>query len=87
MRPRMNQTINAGASVIESRQAKNIENVLVNARGRKSRPSCAVKEKTGRKLTVITSKEKNRGRPTDWAAAIRMSTRSFPTGSCPVTSR
>ena len=46
--------------------------VLVNARGVNSLPSCASRLNTGKKLKVIISKQKNRGGPTwDDALAIR----------------
>ena len=67
--------------------AKNIENVLVKASGLNKRPSCAVSENTGRKLTVMTRSEKNSGRPTVFAAATITSMRSPLFGSRPCSSR
>ncbi len=66
--PRMSQTMSTGTSVTPSSAAKNIAKVFVNASGLNSRPSCASSEKTGMKLTVMTSSEKNSGRPTLLAA-------------------
>ena len=51
----MRSVINTGTSVTPRKDAKNMANVFVNARGRKSLPSCAVSVKTGTKLTVMTS--------------------------------
>ena len=68
--PRISQTMSTGTSVTPKSEAKNIEKVFVNASGRKSRPSCASREKTGMKLTVMTRREKNSGRPTLWAASM-----------------
>ena len=85
--PRISNVISTGASVIASNAAKNIENVLVKASGLKSRPSWAVSENTGRKLTVITSSEKKSGRPTVFAAPTMTSNRSLVSGSRPCSSR
>jgi hypothetical protein len=41
-------------------EAKNIENVFVNASGLNNRPSCASSENTGMKLTVMTQSEEQR---------------------------
>src|SRR5438552_1279710 len=76
-----------GTRVTPRNEAKNIENVFVNASGRNSRPSCAVSENTGMKLTVITRRAKNSGRPTLLAAATMTFTRSDPVGSRPCSSR
>ena len=76
-----------GTSVTPRNEAKNIENVFVNASGRNRRPSCAVSENTGMKLTVMTSRAKNSGRPTLFAPAMITLTRSNPDGSRPCSSR
>ena len=67
---RMSSVISTGTSVTPRNAAKNIANVFVKASGRKSRPSCAVSEKTGTKLTVITSSAKKSARPTPLAPAM-----------------
>ena len=85
--PRINRTINTGTRVTPSSEAKNIENVLVNASGLNSRPSWASSENTGMKLTVMTSKEKKSGRPTLFAASMMTCTRSAGVGSRPLSSR
>ena len=57
IRPRIKSSISAGATVIERSDAKSIENVFVNASGRKRRPSWASNVKTGRNETVMMSSE------------------------------
>ena len=56
--------------VTDSSDAAAIENVLVSASGRKSRPLSPVRTKTGRKLTVMISSEKKRLGPTSVAASV-----------------
>src|SRR5437762_9753890 len=68
--------MSTGTSVTPRNDAKNIENVFVNASGRNSRPSCAVSENTGIKLTVMTSRAKKSGRPTLFAARTITAKRS-----------
>ena len=80
----MSSTISTGTSVTPSSAAKNIAKVLVKASGLKSRPSCAVSEKTGMKLTVMTSSEKKSGRPTLFAAAMMTRVRSRVVRLAPV---
>src|SRR5438477_6037048 len=77
----MRSVISSGTKVTPSRAAKNIENVLVNASGLNRRPSCAVSEKTGIKLTVITSNEKKSGRPTVLAALMMTADRESVSAS------
>ena len=79
--------MSTGTIVMPSSAAKNMANVLVNARGLNSRPSCPVNENTGMKLTVMTSNEKNSGRPTDFAAATMTAVRSRESGSRSCSSR
>src|SRR5438132_1009963 len=83
----MSSVISTGTSVTPRNDAKNIANVFVKASGRKSRPSCAVSEKTGTKLTVITSSAKNNARPTPLAPAMITWARSTLFGSRPCVSR
>ena len=81
----MSSSIRTGTSVTPSNAAKNIENVLVNASGLKSRPSCASSEKTGMKLTVITSSEKKSGRPDGFRRGddhVAIRSRSFGSRPC-----
>ena len=78
--------ISTGTSVTPSSAAKNIAKVFVKASGLNSRPSCAVSENTGMKLTVMTSSEKKSGRPTLFAASDDDSTRSTLFGSRPCSS-
>src|SRR5579859_7720771 len=68
--PRIKSSIRTGTSVTPRRAAKNMEKVLVNARGLNRRPSWASRENTGMKLTVMTRRAKKRGRPTLLAAAM-----------------
>ena len=63
MRPRMNSPIVTGTSVTDSRLAAAIANVLVNASGLNSRPSCPSSVKTGRNETVMMSSEKKSAGP------------------------
>ena len=77
--PRTAISISTGTSVTPSSAAKNIENVLVNASGLNSRPSCASSENTGMKLTVMTSSAKKSGRPTPLTAAMITSERESVT--------
>ena len=83
----MSRVISTGTSVTPRNEAKNIENVFVNASGLKSRPSCAVSENTGMKLTVMTSSAKKSERPTLFAAPTITSKRSRLFGSRPCSSR
>src|SRR5881628_1478400 len=71
----MASSISTGTSVTPSNAAKNMEKVFVNASGLNNRPSCASSEKTGMKLTVMTSSAKKRGRPTLLAAEMMTSER------------
>src|SRR5438552_11484825 len=52
----MSSVISTGTSVTPRNAAKNIANVFVKASGRKSRPSCAVSEKTVTKLFFFKQK-------------------------------
>src|SRR5450759_2946333 len=56
--PRMKITIRTGTSVMARIEENATERVLVHARGRNMRPSCASRRNTGRNDTMITSKEK-----------------------------
>src|SRR5690242_21656732 len=56
--PRMKITIKTGTSVMARIEENATERVLVQARGRNMRPSCASRRNTGRNDTTITSKEK-----------------------------
>ena len=76
IRPRTNKPIATGTSVTESRLEAAIANVLVNASGRKSRPSCPSRAKTGRNETVMISNEKKRAGPTSCAASTTTRHRS-----------
>ena len=78
IRPRTKITISAGTSVIDRSAAAAIENVLVNASGLNSRPSCDSSVKIGMNETVMISRLKNSAGPTSEAAPIRMSIRDFP---------
>src|ERR1700674_834134 len=62
--PRMKITIRTGTSVMARIEEKATERVLVHARGRNMRPSCASRRNTGRNDTTITSKEKKMAGPT-----------------------
>src|SRR5213075_1100719 len=83
----MSNVISTGTSVTPRKEAKNIENVFVNASGRNRRPSCAVSENTGMKLTVMTSSAKKSERPTLFAASTITAKRSRLSGSRPCFSR
>src|SRR5260221_12194849 len=85
--PRTKMSISIGTSDTPSIAAKNIEKVFVNASGLNKRPSWASSEKTGMKLTVMTSSAKKSGLPTLLAAAMITSTRSTFVGSRPFSSR
>ena len=60
---RMSRSRRAGASMIARTAEIAIAKFFVNARGRKSRPSCASSAKTGVKETAMTRSEKKLGRP------------------------
>src|SRR6266487_2932995 len=75
--PRMNITIRTGTSVMARIEENATERVLVHARGRNMRPSCASNKNTGRNDTRITSNEKKIAGPTCFAAPIRMRRLSF----------
>src|SRR6266567_379035 len=75
--PRMNITIRTGTRVMARIDENATERVLVHARGRNMRPSCASNRNTGRKDTRITSNEKKMAGPTCFAAPIRMRRLSF----------
>ncbi|GJE69577.1 hypothetical protein CHKEEEPN_1105 [Methylorubrum podarium] len=81
MRPRTNSTIRAGTRVTDRSAAAAIAKVLVKASGPNSRPSWLSRVKIGRKLTVITRREKNSDGPTSAAASTRISTRGLPGGA------
>ena len=61
-----------------------IAKVLVKASGPNSRPSWLSRVKIGRKLTVITRREKNSDGPTSLAASMtaRMRSPSASSGGC-----
>ena len=59
----MNRPIITGTSVSDSTLAAAIANVLVNASGLNSRPSCPSSVNTGRKETVMMSSEKKSAGP------------------------
>ena len=81
MRPRTNSTISAGTTVTDSSAAAAMANVLVQASGLNSSPSCASKAKIGRNETVMMSSEKNSDGPTSLAASISTSVRGFSGGA------
>ena len=76
IRPRTIQTAKAGVSVTARMAAKAMEYVLVYAKGLNSRPSVPSRANTGRKDTVIMSKEKKMLGPTSCMAVIIVSRRS-----------
>src|SRR5690242_5322295 len=55
--PHMKITIRTGTSVMARIEENATERVLVHARGRNMRPSCASRRNTGRKETRIMTKE------------------------------
>jgi hypothetical protein len=61
----------AGSRVSASPAAMNMVRFLVQARGRKSRPSWSTRVKMGRKATAITSSEKKTDGPTSSRASSR----------------
>src|SRR5438874_4537237 len=83
MCPRMKVVAIAGTSVTDRIAANAIEKVFVQARGEKRRPSVPSSVKTGRKPTVMTSREKKIGRPTSCNAATTTSVRGsfWPEGT------
>ncbi|MGY4348938.1 hypothetical protein ACVWXM_005405 [Bradyrhizobium sp. GM7.3] len=78
IRPRTKITIRAGTNVTDSSAAAAIENVLVNASGLNSRPSCDSSVKIGMNDTVMISRLKNNAGPTSAAAAMRTSILDLP---------
>ncbi len=62
--PLIHISIKIGTIVIESNAPISIAKVLVKAKGVKSRSSCPLKAKIGRKDTTIIIKAKNTGAPT-----------------------
>ena len=85
--PRTSHPISTGTRVIESSAAPAIANVLVNASGLNSRPSCCSRANTVRKLAVMISREKNRAGPTCTALSRAISHRSTSRPSCSARSR
>jgi hypothetical protein len=66
----------AGSRVRARRAAMAMARFLVQARGRKSRPSWSTRVKMGRKATAITSREKKTEGPTSRSASSRTAWKS-----------
>ena len=67
------QNVDVSVMVLTYNEAKNIENVFVNASGLNSRPSSASSVRTGRKETAMTSSARKLGPPTSLTAATMTS--------------
>src|SRR5262249_38569346 len=71
----MKYNINAGTTVMASKDENATESVLVHASGRNILPSSASTNNTGRNETAMMSSEKNSAGPTCLAASIKIRVR------------
>src|SRR5262249_13039913 len=75
--PLMKYSINAGTTVMASKDENATDSVLVHANGRNILPSWASSRNTGRNETAIMSSEKNSAGPTCLAASSNIFLRSL----------